>query len=155
MSRTTRHWIAFAAFAVSGVLVAVVLNFILDHPWQFAAILLFGWTIGTGVSQRGPWPFNATIRTLAGARSRVGVLLRDYGLWGAFVVGMIYTVHLLVNRGGGAALAALTGMYLVDRLLAWSIGYVRRAYARRTSCGPVVEDEPVRVDSSTAAEGGL
>lgn len=156
MSRTTRHWIAFGAVAAGGVLLAIVVNFIFSHPWQFVAIVLLAWSIGTGSSSRGPWPFNATIRKLGGARNRIVCLLRDFGLWGAILVGMIYAVHVLIHRGGGQALAVLSGIYLADRLLAWAIGYVRRAADRRAAAAePVVEDEPVVVECSTGREGGL
>lgn len=138
MNRTSRNWMIFAGVLVAGLVVAMVLDFAVRNPVQAFGLLLLAASL-TGRSM----PFSYTEDALSTIGHPVASSLSRVWVPLAIVAGWLCAFHQLVRGPGfGAALTVLVGMYVADRVVAWTIRHERRRWKARRAArsGPVVVD---------------
>lgn len=122
MSRSDRqHWIMFGAIVGSGLLLAMVADFVYRYPFGTATIVLAAFAV-----TRQRKPFSAMIDELRYRHHPFACWLREYGLPFAFVGAMACAVWLMFTHGMAVALATAIVLYLADRAAAWL--YVRAVW---------------------------
>lgn len=139
-------WIILVSIIAAGITSAIVIDFVIDHPLQVAAILLLAvaWASGRSV------PFNFTEDALRHVHHPAVAVLREWLIPLAIVAGWAGAVHRLWHHGLGQALVMLTALYVADRVTAWTIRVEQARHHQRVarrrapiSVGTVHVGEPI------------